>query len=134
MRAAAVRGLDRGPVPESLRSLGRARRTCVGRTVCELPVSSRRSEPLSSRRFNEPDESGRFRSPVGSDPIEIRPSRAGRATGYGPDTGSTRRLEPVRLIGGRLAPALGVGEIVSSLAVTNLGISPVGGSVQCGNW
>jgi hypothetical protein len=30
-------------------------------------------------------------------------------------------------------PALGVGEMVSSLAITNFGNSPVGGSVQCGS-
>ena len=85
---------------------------------------------MTSRRGNEPDEAGRFLSPVGSEPIETRASRGGRATGGGADEGSTRRDEPVKFTGGRFVPALGVGEIVSSFATTNFGNSPVGGSVQ----
>ena len=132
-RGAATRGLGRGPVPESLRSFGRERRTCVGRSVWELPVISRLVPPVGSRRGRPPEELGRFLSSVGSEPIEILPPRTGLATGGGADAGSTRRVEPVKFTRGRSVPALGVGEMVSSLAVTNFGNSPVGGSVQCGS-
>ena len=73
---------------------------------------------------------GRYCSPVGSEPIEMRPAGEGRDTGDGALFGSIRRVVPVKLTVLRRPPAAGVGEIVSSEIFTNFGDCPVGMSCQ----
>ncbi|CAB4542046.1 unannotated protein [freshwater metagenome] len=87
---------------------------------------SRRTVPVDESRCVELGTSvGRFCSPVRSDPIVIRPSRAEREAGGGALFGSMRREPPVKLTRSRpslpdkltrsrASPLAGVGEIVSS--------------------